>query len=129
MLVDLQHANLGFQRRPRDSEPSGRTRWTSHATSARRERSLDPHDLVRGKVVAERLFAFSTSGGSPHEPTLVDRQNIRFREDHGSLDDVLQLADIAGPRVRTENAERLLTDSRDLLARAFGEAADEILGE
>src|SRR5580698_7834200 len=50
-------------------------------------------------------------------------------EEHRSLDDVLELADVAGPRVLDEDLGRVRVDAFDLLPEALVELHEEVLGE
>ena len=50
-------------------------------------------------------------------------------EDHGAFDDVLQLADVAGPGVVGEEAERAAVEARDGAALLLGDLAAEEVGE
>jgi hypothetical protein len=54
------------------------------------------------------------------------RQRVPARKNHGPLDDVLQLADVAGPRQPGERVEHGGGDHPDVLAVAPREALDEV---
>ncbi len=51
------------------------------------------------------------------------------RQNHGALDHVLELADVAGPRVVTERLSRLARDHVDVAIHARGKLADEVIDE
>jgi hypothetical protein len=54
-------------------------------------------------------------------PALIHCESVGFRKDDGAFHHVLQLADIAGPIVGSEERQRVLIDTPDLLAGPFGE--------
>src|SRR5262249_56780293 len=60
-------------------------------------------------------------------PMLVHREFFRVTEDHRSLDDVLQLANVSGPVVGLKQIEALLVDAAEFLSSLGRETPDEIL--
>src|SRR5262245_21563498 len=59
----------------------------------------------------------------------VDRQHGAGREDNGALDDVLELAHVAGPLILRQQLHRVPRDAVDLPAELLAEAADEVRHE
>src|SRR5258708_38361375 len=58
-----------------------------------------------------------------------DAQVRTQRHDHGALNEVLQLPDIARPIVALEDFHRVIGDMVDHLALAFGELLNEVSGQ
>ena len=58
-----------------------------------------------------------------------DADQVAFADDDGALDDVLELADVAGPRVAHQQPPRLGLEGLDLAIVLLGAADAEVLGE
>src|SRR5438445_2466537 len=65
----------------------------------------------------------------PGEPELCGGDEPGVRNDQRSLDRVLELADVPGPRVRHQQLPGVATQPRLPLAHPLAQAADEFLGE
>ena len=61
------------------------------------------------------------------QPCLVDGERFSFAQDHGTLDYVLQFADVTWPIVGLEKIQRLLLYMADPLSRSLGISFDQIL--
>ena len=48
--------------------------------------------------------------GSPGKPASVDRESLRFTDDDGTFDNVLQFANIARPEIRLQQFEAFLVN-------------------
>ena len=57
----------------------------------------------------------------------LGQNRMTLLERHGSLDDILQLADVAGPLVGLEQLHRLLGQSVDRFSHLLGILAEEML--
>src|SRR5262249_31689191 len=66
----------------------------------------------------------------PHPLRYVtDRDLIEGRERHRALDAVLQLAHVAGPRIRHQLLSSLRREARDPLVRARSDLVEKVAGE
>ena len=63
------------------------------------------------------------------EPTLIDGEGLRFADDDGAFDDVLQFANISRPGVGAEQFESIFVDSLYSFSGFPGVAIDEIFHE
>src|SRR6202035_5747392 len=59
-------------------------------------------------------------------PVFVDREYLSFAKDHRTLDDVLQFADVSGPRIGLKQFQRLLVDTFYVLASFSRIAIDKV---
>src|SRR5262249_4742018 len=129
LLVDAQRPNAMVQRRWWNSEPRGSPRRSGDAATTLGERCLDDLSLAPG-LVSRRCGwrrPGSPSSRFHRQPRLVDRKHLTGTQDHGPLDHVLQLPDVAGPVVGLQQIQRLLVDRADALARAGGVSPHEVL--
>src|SRR5512133_2991825 len=115
VLVDAQRSDLGFQRRRGEPELRGGPRGPGYASLGLGERRLDHRPLSCAELVGERLLSVVRSRGPAREPGLVEGEGLRVGEDDRALDDVLQLADVPGPRVRSKDLDALLAHALDAL--------------
>ena len=116
----------------RDSSVLGRT-WSASAAPSGPD--------TRPRVAASaRSIRWRSSAGPPcgrgmdSEPRLGSSKSERPRtlprgEDHRALDDVLQLADVAGPVIRAERGHGRLTDPAERLPDLARGLARAVLGE
>src|SRR4030095_5748464 len=121
-LVDPQSFDLRLQRRRRHAEPPRGAEWSCHAPHAFLERSLNGVLFVGCQRAGGEAGDRRAPKGPAGEPSRFDRERVRITYDHRALDDVLQLADVAGPVVRLKQRRRLLGDAADPLAAALGVA-------
>src|SRR5438093_1256435 len=99
----------------------------SPRASAWRDRTA-PRD-VRPLDAFERL-AFVVGGSRRGlDPKRRERQAAAWRQNHGALDHVLELADVSRPRMVTERLPRLARDHIDAAIHARGKPADEVIDE
>ena len=95
-------ASIAFRSRSANSLfSSGRTSW---------RRNLPPRLLDR----------FS------RQPGLINEERVSITQDHGTLNDVLQFADVSWPIVGLEKLQRLLLDMADPLAGSPGISFDQV---
>src|SRR5689334_9732460 len=126
-LVDPQRTDPRFERGTRDSEVSSRSRGAIDTPAGRAQGAFDHRPLLRGKGARQLERSVDcTSGG---QPALVDRELVRLAHDHRPLDDVLQLPDVTGPRVRPKPLQSLFVDSPDRLAHLARIPIDEVPSE
>src|SRR5882672_3928220 len=98
--IDPELLDLGLERLPRNSEPRGGTRRARDAARALAESLLDQSLLTLDEIGDE-----GSKAGAPidaHQPGRIDRQRVVLAENHRSFDDVLKLANVAGPVVRLQ---------------------------
>src|SRR6267378_1163238 len=67
-----------------------------------------------------RLWTSST------QPARFDRERVAITEDYGTLNHILQFADVAWPRISSEELQRFLADTANLFSRLLGIALHEI---
>ena len=99
----------------------------------------DLHVLLQAAFAGERGrrgprpaggTGIGTAGAAAHlGREVLDAELLRVAEEHRALDDVLELADVAGPRVVAEHIERLRLDAADVLLQALVELREEVLDE
>ncbi len=63
------------------------------------------------------------------EPRLIHNKGFGVAQDNGTLNDVLELANISRPAIGLENLHRPLFDGSDFLSDPLAKPCDEILGE
>jgi hypothetical protein len=86
----------------------------------RRFLSKPPHSFLARGVSEEAHF-----GATATEP-VVDAENLCFSKYDRTLDDVLQLAYVSGPRIGPEQFERPLVHAPDVLSSLSCVAIDEV---
>src|SRR5258705_4100527 len=118
-LVDVQSLDLRLQRRGRHPEPPRGAERPGHAALALRERRLDGALFVGRQRAGGEAGDRRGPGGPTGQAPGIDRERVRITHDHRALDDVLQLADVAGPVVRLKQLRRLLGDAADRLPGAL----------
>src|SRR6266403_5419531 len=114
-----------MQRRSFDAEPGGGSPGASDhpvrlIENLRDEGALDAVERV------DCLGRIRRHGLDPHRRQCQARTR---REDHRTLDHVLELADVSRPRVATERIEAFAGDHIDLPIHAKGKLVDEVTGE
>src|SRR5258708_32312113 len=112
-----------------DTQLGGGTGCSGYPPSTLAQSGLDnlsfPNGQLREVQVRCRLWCTRLSG----EPTLIDRERLCLTDDDGPLDDILQLADVARPRIRQEQIQRFFADSADALACFPRETRDVVLNQ
>jgi hypothetical protein len=98
VLVDPETANAGFQRAGRNAECLSRAVGAVHPAAAGHQRLLDLLALV-ARIIPPRANGF---GSEARKLEIRQAEDGASSEDHRALDDVLQLADVARPRVRAQ---------------------------
>src|SRR6266478_5472047 len=125
-LVDPERADLRFKRGTRNAESGRCSSGPEYAPAAYAQRILDDRLLLRGER-ARQPDRGSESRAFRGQPALVDREFVGVRDDDGPLDDVLQLAHIAGTRIGLQSVERPLADPSECLSDPPRVATDEVL--
>src|SRR5579862_7337045 len=77
----------------------------------------------------ERIVWAWRTGRFALQPTVVHYEGIAFTQDNGTFNDVLQLADIAGPAVGSQGLQRVPADMAQVPASGFSVTPDEIFHE
>src|ERR1700730_13758614 len=112
------------------SQLCGRPRRPGHSTPAFAQGSLNHLFLLGSKLLRQFQLAFRIfCKRLPRQPTLIHGEIFGFEHNHGTLDDVLQLADITGPGIRYEKVQSLLVHPADALSCLSCETVDEVLDE
>src|SRR5262245_38572551 len=96
------------------------------------ERFLDQARLERAPRAAEREIAARAASLAAHRGDEVRRQvreaePVGAREDHRALEDVLELANVAGPVVGHEALQRLVVDAAHRLPEAAQAPPEEVV--
>src|SRR5260370_34427017 len=79
-----------------------------HSSSAFAQRSLNDRLLLRRKLPKRfKSTARHSNGRLPGKPTFIDGESLCFTYNDGSLNHVLQFANITRPRVRLKQIEAL----------------------
>src|SRR5262245_4110368 len=118
----LQHR---LQRRSLEAEPGSGTPWASDHPARLFE---NPRD-VRPLDAFERLVFVVGGSRRGLDPERGECQAAAWRQNHGALDHVLQLADVSRPRMVTERLPRLGRDHIDATIHAASKLADEVIDE
>ena len=109
---------------PQLCSSSGRSRYSSSAFA---QGSLNDLFLFGSRFTRQPHVAFRSSYiGRPRKPTLIDREILRVAHDYGSLDDVLQFANVTRPRVRLKQFQAPLVHPANALSRFPRVAIDEV---
>src|SRR5262245_35769048 len=97
MLVDTQARDPRFEGLPRNAESGRRAGGPRNAAVCRSEGRFDRLPVP----VDEACLLGAGRGGLAftNEPGLVDAERSAVGKDHGPLDDVLELSDVAGPAI------------------------------
>src|SRR5712671_2371263 len=112
------------------SELCGRPRRPGHSPPALAQGSLYHLFLLGSKLLRQFQLAFRiVCERLPRQPTLIDGEIFGFENNHGPLDDVLQLADITGPGIRYQKVQSLLVNPADALACFSRKTVDEVLDQ
>src|SRR5262245_16696095 len=101
--AELAHARL--ERGPLEAENLGGPALTAHAPADAFEHRQDVAALDLVERARSLRPGLSGSGGRRRQGAL-DVQPVRPAEDDRALDDVLELADVAGPVIAREPGER-----------------------
>src|SRR5882724_3870366 len=105
ILVDLERFDFGVEGGGRNAEFGGSTRGARDASLSVSQCCLDCFLLLYGRDPLEELADRITGVCSGGQPAFVDSEIFRVANDNRALDDVLQLANIAGPCVGLEAVE------------------------
>src|SRR5262249_32396792 len=124
VLVDSEGLDLGFEGRAGNTQACRRSGWSEYPTAARAQRLFDDRLLVSGERAGQCGVAGRRRSG--RQPALVDREFVGVTDDDGSLDDVLQLPHVPGPRGGPKIFERPLVAAPDRLSRLARVAIDEV---
>src|SRR5262245_45755814 len=98
--------DLGLERRSRNTELRSRSARPGHFAFALRQRSFDHLFLLSLQRCRERARPLAAKRGPTRQPCFVDRERVAGTQDDRSLDDVLELANVAGPGVSLTQLQR-----------------------
>ena len=87
-------------------------------------RGLLDGQIVGGEAAADRILSVAQLVGE-----IVWYQRWAITEDDRALQDVLQLADVTGPRIGAQDLEGLGGQLRGLQPHALGDALQDVVGE
>src|SRR6185369_2004719 len=103
---------------------------SGHSPSGFAQGSLNHLFLLGGKLLGQFQLVFRPiCKRLPRQPTLIDGEILGFAHNHGTLDDVLQLADITRPGIRYKKVESFLVYPADALSCFSCETIDEVLDQ
>src|SRR5712671_6497489 len=112
------------------SELCGRPRRPGHSPPTFEKGGLNHLFLLGSKLLRQFQLAFwIVCKRLPRQPTLIHGEIVGFEHNHGPLDDVLQLADITGPRIRYKKVQSLLVNPPDALSCFSREPINEVLDQ
>src|SRR5262249_47674708 len=101
MLVDIQRANAGFERRDRHAQAAGRAPWPGTTAPRLSQHRFDLR-LDSGSSSERGWQAFRG------KHTRIEPQDFIISKNHATLNDVLKLADVSRPRVCLHRLKRLI---------------------
>src|SRR5258708_6140453 len=134
-LVDAEAHDLRFKRLVGDFQDCRRTTRARNATLAFYQCGFDCFSFAVGKiplVVGENAGTRNAPRGLVRlwtQPCLIDGKRFAFAQDHGTLDHVLQFADVPWPIVGLENVEGLLLDMADCLSGSSRISLHQVLDQ
>src|SRR5262249_46786443 len=130
-LANPQCPDPALERGRRDPELRRRARRPGDAAPAFGECRLD--DLSLGAWLLwegrRRGDSWRPPARISGKPRWLDGKHATGAQDHGSLDDVLQLADVPRPIVGLQQVERLLVDGPERLAGLSAVALNEVFDQ
>src|SRR5262249_32535497 len=130
ILVDLQRPDFRFQSGSWHTEPRSRARRSKHLSSAFSEGSLDTLFLLSGKLSGKIDRGFWVRCNRlPRKPALVHGEVLCFTHNDGSLNDVLQFANVTRPGIRREQVQGLSAHASYALSCFPRVTIDEVLDE
>src|SRR3954451_8482185 len=126
VLVDPQPLDARLQRGGGDSQQHGGPLGAGDAACGLGEGVLDLPPFGVAQAVGQGRDG--GGGGDAHAPQqrLVDAQDVPFREEGGALDDVLELANVAGQGVVEYAVNRAFLYALETLAEARRVAGGEV---
>src|SRR5215469_15701152 len=119
-----------LKRRSWYAEFGSRSRRSVHASSAFAQRRLNDLFLLRSKPSKGfKSSARHSSGRLSRKPAFIYREILCFAYNDGSLNDILQFANIARPRIRLKQIEALLVQGLEALSCLPCETINEVLNQ
>src|SRR5687768_596630 len=128
-LLDFQQLHFRLQRRRRDPEFGGGAIWPRDFSPALGQSGFDHLPLLILKGSRQPTCRLRPPWLLDHQPRFVDRKRFVAAEDERPLDDVLQLTNIARPRVPLAQLQRALFDPPDSFPHLLRELPDEVLDQ
>src|SRR5207244_5319115 len=128
MLVNSQGLDFRLERLPRNSELDSGAQWSRDPALASRQCGFDYLFFAldkRGDKRNRRLPSLPF----PLQPSLVDGKCFAVAQHDSPLDDILQLANVAGPIVSLKQLQCLRPYVPDLFSGLFRVALDPVLDE
>src|ERR1700681_2174232 len=117
MPVESEFSNLCVKRLSRDAQFRGGARGTRDQALRIAQRTFNHCLLSFRKVRGQQSRGRSHLGSRARKPGFIYKEGLPFRQNHRSLDYVLQLADVSRPIIRVEEFHSLLVYVSNLLAR------------
>src|SRR5262249_16660200 len=124
MFLDAEGPDLPFQRRGGEAESHRRTGWSGDAPATLGESRLDDLPLARGQLLGEQMRR--RGRGLARGPAWGDDERGAAAHDPPARDDVLELADVAGPAIGLDEVHGVPVDLPDGLAGLARVAVDEV---
>src|SRR5882757_1579743 len=115
VFLDLQLLDFRVQRRSGNSEFCCRTFWARNFPLAFSQCGFNNFSLLILESVGQRTWQLLPDWLRAGQPSLFDPKSIAAGQDHGSLNDVLQLTDISRPRIQLAEFQRILVNCANLL--------------
>src|SRR5262245_13302402 len=130
-LADLQGSDFVFERRRANPKLCRRARRPRHPAPALGQGRLDDVSLGPWLLLdrRHRCDTWRPTRRFSRKPRWIDGKHTTGAQDHGSLRDVLQLADVPRPIVGLQKVERLLVDGPERLAGLSAVALDEVFDQ
>jgi hypothetical protein len=129
MLVDFQRSDFGVKRGLWNAQAGRRSGGPRHLAVTLGECCLDQLSLLGSESVREVLNRRTTRACTSPDPTFIHRQVLGIAHDDGSFDYVLQLPNVAWPRVQLKQIEASPIDSGDPLAGFAGVSIHKVLDQ
>src|ERR1700686_594855 len=126
-LVYLEQLDFRFQCRSWNPQHRCSAIAAGNLPPAVRQCCLDHLSFLAPQGTSRRRGPVRRWRGLNRQPRIVDLQRVIAAENHSALDDVLQLADVSGPRVRFAELQRALADPAHPLPHLLGKSLDEVL--
>lgn len=129
MPVNSQFPDLRFESLTGYAQPGSRARWTADHTLGLAQSSFDHFSFPFDKVCYQRHARRGRPGSRWRKPCPIHAKRFSFAENHGPLDYILQLADVARPIISFEQIQGTSADVTDSLARLVRVAVNQVLGQ
>src|SRR2546425_12850336 len=120
VLVDVERANPGLQRLARNAQYRRRSVGPGYPALRCRQRRLDLFPLAHAGIFGICI---------PLQPSHIDGEDVAVGQNHGPLNDVLQLTHVARPVIGRQQLERPSFNLLDPLAGQLRVAPHQVLDQ